>query len=101
LKTCGGGTEIQVTNFKKNAVQNEVSNNNPILQVDVFRVMTPGKAAVVYQYFGQPCCLHIQGENLISHSNPTHNYLFVLLLKLDFNVIKPVFHMLTFQTQKM
>jgi len=30
------------------------------IQVVVFWVVTP--CSVVYQHFGRPCCLHLQGE---------------------------------------
>jgi len=29
----------------------------------VFWVMTPHSAVVGFWYFGEPCCLHLQGEN--------------------------------------
>jgi len=33
-----------------------------MFQVEVFWVVTPCSVVVVYQRFGGPCCLHLQGD---------------------------------------
>jgi len=39
-----------------------------LIQVEVFWVVMPC-SDVGYECFGETCCLHLQGENLISYSD--------------------------------
>jgi hypothetical protein len=45
-----------------------------MFQVDVFWVVTPCSVVSGYQRFRGPCCLHFQGETLVSYHNATRRH---------------------------
>jgi hypothetical protein len=44
-----------------------------MFEVDVIRVVTPCSVVLEYQRFGEPCCLHLQGE-VVGIGRRRHRY---------------------------
>jgi len=45
-----------------------------LFQVEGFWVVTPDSVVVGYRRFGGPCCLHLQGETLVSYHDTTRRH---------------------------
>jgi len=51
------------------------------IQVEVFWVETQCNAVIVYQCFGRPCCLHLQGEVTLKMEAGRSSETLVILLQ--------------------
>jgi hypothetical protein len=71
LRKCCAILEMRLIRQQSNFLMGDIFLKTPQFQVEVFLILTSYSAEIGYQCFSAPCCLHHQGETMLSNHNST------------------------------